>query len=154
MAYVPQLARRCTFAATNDTTEGRLSNLISRMEAAQKDRRRTARFVTDISVVLRTVLGNRSCHMSNISDKGAKLETSSPPPEGIAACLVMGEQEIYCKVIWSKEDACGVEFDRAIPDRMLHQIAHEEVKKTGPVANVGRIQPGRKRAPLVPRPAS
>ena len=138
----------CLPAAVKNT-EGRLSNLVSRMEAAQKDRRRTARFVTDIAVVLRTVLGNRDCRISNISDLGAKLEMATPPPEGIAACLIMGREEIFCTVKWSQESACGVEFDRAISDRLLNEIAQEEVKKAGPVANRGNIQMGRKRGRLV-----
>ncbi len=126
-----------------------MSTLANRQEAVQADRRRSARFSTEIPVVLRTVLGNRECRISNISDSGAKLQTSSPPPANIAACLIMGEDEIFCTVVWSREESCGVEFERAIGETKLTEIAGEQVKREGPVANVGNIQRGRKRGRLV-----
>lgn len=126
-----------------------MSSLSIRQEAAQTDRRRSARFPTEVSVILRTVLGNRKCRISNISDDGAMLETESPPPEGIAACLLMGEDEIFGTIKWSKDGACGIQFERAIGENKLVEIAGEQVQRTGPVANVGNIQPGRKRGRLV-----
>ncbi|MGB3712250.1 MAG: PilZ domain-containing protein [Erythrobacter sp.] len=129
-----------------------MSSLAFRQQALQADRRRNARFTTEIPVTLQTVLGNRQGRISNISDRGAMIEVSSPPPENIAACLILGEEELFCTVVWSNEDACGVEFDRAIGDAKLAEIAGEELeqqRERGPVANVGNIQPGRKRGRLV-----
>jgi len=126
-----------------------MSSLANRPQIAQADRRRSGRFVTQIPVVLRTVLGNRNCLIANISDFGAMLETESPPPAGIAACLILDEDEFFCTVKWSEEGACGVEFERPIKENKLVQIAGEEIKRSGAIANVGNIQPGRKRGRLV-----
>ena len=126
-----------------------MSFLESRQQAAQSERRRSARFTIDIPVVLRTVTGDRSCRMENISDKGAKLETDNAPNEGVSCWLLLGEEEIYCKVIWSSENACGIEFDRAIGENRLLAITGAKAKPTKPIANAGNIQMGRKRGSLL-----
>ena len=126
-----------------------MSLLEMRRKIAQHDQRRSARFIIDIPVVLRTISGNRECRMANISDNGAKLELVDPPREGVSALLVMGAQEIYCTVIWVKDDACGVEFERSMSDDALYAIAGDQVNKALPVANAGNIPMGRKRAGLI-----
>ena len=126
-----------------------MSFLESRQQAAQSERRRSARFVIDIPVTLRTVTGDRQCRMENISDKGAKLEIDNPPKDGADCWLVLGEEEIYCQVIWSNESACGIQFERAISENRLIAIAGEPAKQPKPAANTGNIQMGRKRSSLV-----
>ncbi|MFL0356059.1 PilZ domain-containing protein [Erythrobacter sp. GH1-10] len=126
-----------------------MSSLALRQQAAQADRRRSGRFSVEIPAALRTVSGTRECRMANISDGGAMLELPSPPPEGVCGCLVLGKEEIYCRVVWASETSCGIEFERAIGGEKLAEIAGEQVQRTGPIANVGRIQMGRKRSGLV-----
>ena len=126
-----------------------MSNLDHRRQAATSDRRRSARFIVEVPAFIETVVGRRSCHISNISDMGAMLETDAPPPAGIAACLSLGEHDIYCSVKWSKETTCGVEFDRPINESLLAGVASETKPTPGPVANVSRIQMGAKRGQLV-----
>lgn len=128
-----------------------MSSLALRQQLAQSDRRRNARFSTEIPVVLQTVLGQGEGRISNISGEGAMVELTSPPPANIAACLVLADDELFCTVVWSEETACGVKFDRPIGEAKLAQIAGEELqqRERGPVANVGNIQPGRKRGRLV-----
>lgn len=126
-----------------------MSFLEARRQAAQQERRRSARFTIDIPVTLRTISGDRECRMANISDNGAKLETDTPPREGISGWLVMGGEEIFCKVIWSKDGACGIEFERSLSEDKLVEIAGEQVTETVPVANRGNIQMGRKRGSLL-----
>lgn len=89
--------------------------------------------------------------MANISDNGAKLETESPPAQGVSGMLILGDDEIYCTVIWSNDEACGVEFERSIGVAALSEIAGEQLQKGGPVANCNNIQMGRKRGALVSR---
>lgn len=126
-----------------------MSNLDHRRQVAAADRRRSARFIVEVPAFIETVVGRRSCHISNISDIGAMLETDAPPPAGIAACLSLGEHNIYCTIKWSKENTCGVEFDRPINDAVLAGVASETEHTPGPVANLGRIQMGAKRGKLV-----
>lgn len=126
-----------------------MSFLEARRKLAQAERRRSARFTIDIPVTLRTISGDRECRMANISDTGAKLETAEPPREGISGWLIMGEEELYCTVIWANEGACGVEFERALGEERLIEIAGEQVKKTVPIANTGKIQMGRKRSSFI-----
>lgn len=118
----------------------------ARIRAAQMERRRSARFTVDISAVLRTVSGDRPCRMANISDNGAKLEMEIPPRKGVTGWLVMGAQELYCTVVWSRDGDCGIEFDRPLPHASLIAIAGDQVRAAGPVANAGNIQMGRKRS--------
>ena len=122
-----------------------MSNLDHRRQVAAADRRRTARFVVEVPAFIETVVGRRSCRISNISDMGAMLEAETPPPAGIAARLSLGDYDIFCTVKWSQGKACGVEFDRPISENMLAGVASETQHTPGPVANVARIQMGAKR---------
>lgn len=126
-----------------------MSFLEARRKLVQTERRRSARFVIDIPVVFRTISGDRECRMANISDNGAKLETNVPPSEGVSGWLIMGSQEVYCSVIWANDNTCGVQFERAITEDTLIEIAGEKVKETLPVANTGNIQMGRRRGGLL-----
>jgi len=123
----------------------------ARIRAAQAERRRSARFTVDIPVVLRTVSGDRPCRMANISDNGAKLEMASIPAKGVTGWLIMGAQELYCTVVWTRDRDCGVEFERSLPEASLIEIAGDQVRAAGPVANAGNIQMGRKRSGLLVR---
>ncbi len=126
-----------------------MSFLETRQQAAQTDQRRSGRFAVQIPAIFRTISGDRECRMANISDNGAKLETASPPAQGVSGMLILGEQEVYCTVIWSNDGACGIEFERNIGEDALVEIAGEQVRNAGPVANAGNIQMGRKRGRLV-----
>ena len=128
-----------------------MSFLEARQQSVCADQRRSARFVVAIPVIFRTASGDRQCHMSNISDAGAKLETESPPPQGVSGMLRLGDDEFYCTVIWSNGTACGVEFERKVHEATLIDITGEEARKSGPVASCSNIQMGRKRSALVSR---
>ncbi len=126
-----------------------MSFLETRQQSVSTDQRRSARLMVAIPVTFRTASGDRQCHMANISDQGAKLETESPPGQGVSGMLIMGKEEVYCTVIWSNEAACGIEFERCIDDTKLVEIAGEQMHKGGPAANTGKIKMGRKRGSLV-----
>lgn len=126
-----------------------MSFLEARRKAAQIERRRSARFTIDIPVTFRTISGDRECRMANISDSGAKLETAEPPRKGVSGWLIMGTQEIYCSVIWTNDNACGVEFERAMAEDTLLSITGVQAQQNTPVANAGNIQMGRKRNGLL-----
>ena len=125
-----------------------MSSLALRRKVAQMERRRSTRLVVEIPVAFKTVSGSRPCQMANISDHGAKLEMPDPPVEGVSGWLVLDGSEIYSKVIWSGDSACGIEFERTLGDYTLKQIVGAQ-NREAPTANAGRIQAGRKRSGLV-----
>ncbi len=126
-----------------------MSFLETRQQSVCTDQRRSGRFAVAIPVTFRTASGERLCHMANISDLGAKLETERPPASGVSGMLVLGADEIYCTVIWTNETSCGIAFERSIGEDALAEIAGDQLEKSGPVANAGNIQMGRKRGSLV-----
>ncbi|AWW75306.1 hypothetical protein CD351_12785 [Erythrobacter sp. KY5] len=128
-----------------------MSSLANRQQAAEIERRRAGRMLVEIPVGLRTVSGVRDCKIANISDAGAKLELDDPPPMGVTGWLVMGEDEVYCTVVWTNETACGVEFEFVLRPGMMARLAGERAKEVGPAADRGNIQMGRKRSALVSR---
>lgn len=128
-----------------------MSNLANRQQAAQIERRRSGRLLIEIPVGFRTVSGLRQCNMANISDTGAMLEMDRPPVVGISGWLVMGEEELYCTIVWTNERSCGVEFERALGSQALDKIAGKQTRESGPAANRGRIPMGRKRTPFIRR---
>lgn len=127
-----------------------MNNLAFRQNTDQIERRRAIRVTVEIPVGFKTVSGTRACHMANISDSGAKLELADPPAEGVSGWLILTDVEIYCRVIWSGDNACGVEFERSVGGSTLKQIIGPQ-ERGGPVVNTGRIQAGRKRSGLVSR---
>lgn len=126
-----------------------MSSLASRQQVVQTERRRSSRLLVEIPVGFRTVSGLRECSLSNISDAGAMLETEHPPAQGTGGWLVMGEDEVYCTVVWSSDATCGIEFERGLASAQLDQIVGEQARELGPAANRGNIQMGRKRSSLV-----
>ena len=127
-----------------------MSSLALHRKVAQMERRRTSRPVVDIPVLFKTISGEQECQMANISDHGAKLEMPDPPVEGVCGFLVLDGEEIYCKVIWSGEGICGIEFEKTLGDYSLKQIVGAQ-NSEAPTANTGRIPAGRKRSGLVSR---
>ena len=77
------------------------------------------------------------------------LETQNVPNEGVSGWLVLGDEEIFCKVIWTNETACGIQFERNLGENRLMAIAGSRAKQSGPIANTGNIQMGRKRSGLL-----
>lgn len=128
-----------------------MSSLALRQQVAQIERRRSGRLLIEIPVGFRTVSGLRECKMANISDTGAMLEMERPPVTGVCGWLVMGDDEIYCTVVWANERSCGIEFERALGPHTLNKIAGDQTRELGPAANRGNIQMGRKRSSLIPR---
>lgn len=128
-----------------------MSSLAMRQQTAQIDRRRTGRMLIEIPVGFKTVSGLRECQMANISDTGAMLELERPPLRGISGWLVIGEDELYCTVVWTNEKSCGIEFERALGSHTLNTIVSGKTREVGPAANRCNIQMGRKRSSLVVR---
>jgi len=117
----------------------------AKIQAMQAERRRTARFAVDCAMRFRMISGHRDGQLANISEMGAKLSLTNPPREGVTGWLTFAGHEAFCRVIWCTNDACGVEFERPLPQSVLIAIAGEQAKQNGPVADAGNIPMGRKR---------
>jgi hypothetical protein len=126
-----------------------MSSLASRQPAAHAERRRSSRLLVEIPVSLRTVSGVRECALSNISDQGAMLEIEAPPPIGISGWLLMGDEELYCTVIWSKVRTCGIAFENTLGAERIDRVVGDHARELGPAANRSNIRMGRKRSGLV-----
>lgn len=57
-------------------------------------------------------------------------------------------EEHYCKVIWSAEGRCGLRFERPIATGVVEKTCSRIEVTLKPVAAVGRIPLGRRRASL------
>ncbi|MEE4199204.1 PilZ domain-containing protein [Erythrobacter sp.] len=126
-----------------------MSFLAARNNGVCSDRRRSERFEVALPVIFRTTSGDRRCHLANISDHGAKLETDDPPAKGVSGMLILDHGEFYCTVSWSNGIACGIEFERSIGEAKLTDLVGEKARQGGPAANCSNIQMGRKRGSLV-----
>ncbi|MEM7780639.1 MAG: PilZ domain-containing protein [Pseudomonadota bacterium] len=91
----------------------------------QIERRSTTRMLVEIQVTLATDKDLHVCHMTNISDEGAMLETPSPPVSGTRARLVMGDDVVQCEVVWRRQQMCGVKFHQTLGTTMLGSITRE-----------------------------
>lgn len=93
------------------------SNLINRGL-----RMRAARAPVSLAASVVTMSAYQFPQLANISQTGARLIGSSLPPKGAVALLRSGSLEVLCRVVWVKEDSCGVRFDEPVSPRVLKQI--------------------------------
>jgi hypothetical protein len=66
-------------------------------------------------------------------------------------CLIRWQStELFCKVVWSAEDMCGVLFERPIPYSVVMETlgTPEREAPRGPAASVANIPFGRRRGQL------
>ena len=60
--------------------------------------------------------------LADISRSGAKLKGSPLPAKGTSALLRVGPLEVLCRVMWVKDDQCGIRFDEPVTPAVLKQI--------------------------------
>ena len=76
----------------------------------------------------------------NLSATGAKLRGTTIPAVGKQAMFRLDHYQVLCKVLWSKDNLCGVRFDEVIPPRVL-----EHFKEAG-TATIGMLTPDEQQA--------
>lgn len=114
--------------------------------ASESERRAVKRYSVDCPARLKMLGGDREGRLSDLSERGARLETRSPPNEGVSGLLAWGGQEHFCKVIWANDGSCGLLFEQPIPLSVVEQSVEALEVQTGPVANFGNIPIGQKRS--------
>jgi hypothetical protein len=77
--------------------------------------RRTARRLT-VELPARLQVDERACDVlvEDVSATGARLQLSGPPGKGAQVRLIWEDLAYNCRVIWSADDACGVQFDEQV----------------------------------------
>ncbi len=76
----------------------------------------------------------------NLSATGAKLRGATIPAVGKQAMFRLDHFQVLCKVLWVKDNLCGIRFDEVIPPRLLARF-----KEAG-TATVGMLTPEEQQA--------
>ena len=110
------------------------------------ERRLTERSPVECRAQLHLTIGIRVGVLLDLSESGARIQTDSPPRVGTTALLKWETHEAFCKVMWAKDDMCGVAFDRPLKQTMLLETLQQNSRPAGPIAAVGNIPLGQKRS--------
>lgn len=114
----------------------------------QPDRRIARRFIVECPARLTLSGGVRDGRLSDLSEHGARFEAPNPPTIGMTGFLRWEGEEHYCKVIWSTDGRCGLQFERPIATGLVEKTCSHVEVTLKPVAAVGRIPLGRRRGSL------
>jgi hypothetical protein len=128
------------------TGDGSDMSLARAAAALPHDRRTAPRIRVSRTARLRTSFSNCTGELWDLSTTGARFVAENPPKEGIAALLEWDSHDAMCRVIWSQEGACGLQFDRPISPALIDQAAAPS--KSEVVATVGNIPLGKRRSAL------
>ena len=108
-------------------------------QTSQEERRTVQRYTVDCPAQLKMLGGNRDGRLSDLSEAGARFETSNPPQEGVSGLLAWGDHEFFGKIVWANDNSCGIIFERPIPLSVVEQTCEVVEVQSGPVANFGNI---------------
>ena len=114
--------------------------------AVQPDRRVARRYVVDCPARMAMAGGERDGRLTDLSESGARLETTQPPVAGTTGFLRWGKEEHYCKVIWSDDGRCGLQFERPVALSVVEATCSHVEVSLKPVATLGRIPLGQRRS--------
>lgn len=112
------------------------------------ERRAVGRARTDCAARLQTPGGDWHGRLWDLSEAGARVQVANPPPQGAMCLIGWLANELFCRVVWSADDMCGVLFERPIPYAVVLETLGEDPKPeaaSGPAASVGNIPIGRRR---------
>jgi len=110
------------------------------------ERRRTRRSRATCGAILETPDGEISGQLWDLSETGARVQTTYPPEQGTQALLKWGSERAECEIIWARDDMCGVEFDSPI-DRTVVSATGRIIGLPEPVgASLAKIPLGQKRS--------
>jgi hypothetical protein len=116
------------------------------LAVAPADRRAANRTRIECPANLHLTIGVRQGMLWDLSTTGARIHTDNPPRTGTTALLKWQTHEAFCKVVWTTENQCGVQFDRPIARTLVDETVEEVEQPSGPVAAVGNIPLGQKRS--------
>lgn len=120
-------------------------NSLTASPVVTAQRRMVKRVTVDFPAALHTVLCKLEGKIADISPKGAKLKVGAPVEVAGSARLLIEDTEVFCDVIWSDGEACGVRFERELPEDLLATVMKDAVERFAPVACASWIPMGTKR---------
>ena len=103
------------------------------------------RLSVDYPAMLSTMRGEQQGRLANLSPKGAKLLLCSPPNAGTHGRLIIDTHEVYCRVAWNDDDACGLAFEHDLALEAVDTVLAQSQSTIVPVASTDQIPLGRKR---------
>ena len=83
---------------------------------------RPHRYLTDYRVALQTPAGQKTAHILDVNNGGARLTGISGPGRGDKVWLDVLSHHVAAIVLWTKGDQIGISFRPAISDRFLDTI--------------------------------
>lgn len=118
----------------------------ARVAAVPAERRDSERTRTECPAQLHLTTGACFGSLWDLSETGARVQIKQPPRAGTEALLKWQSHEALCRVVWARDDMCGVVFFRPLSRTMLDETLREERKPSGPTAEVTNIPLGQKRS--------
>jgi hypothetical protein len=109
--------------------------------AGFRNRRRASRASVLLPASVVTMSAYQYLEVVNLSPSGAKLRGSPVPDIGKTAMFRLDGYQLLCRVVWAKDDLCGVRFDELMPPRVL-QIFRE----AGSIAKLDMLTPAEQQA--------
>lgn len=110
------------------------------------ERRAARRTRATCAASLRTLTAESFGHLWDLSETGARVSVSNPPPVDESALLKWGADKAMCRVVWVDRDMCGLVFETPIDPAVVAASARLIGIVEQPTAEIGNIPVGRKRS--------
>jgi hypothetical protein len=108
----------------------------------KRGRLRAERVRVSMTASIVTMNAYQYPELADISQTGAKLRGSPLPPKGSTALLRAGPLEVLCRVVWVKDEECGLRFDEPVAPRTLKQIQLDAAVEIRRFSEVGPDRDG------------
>src|SRR5690606_39073523 len=103
------------------------------------ERRRRQRSCATCTASIQTPAGEIFGELRDLSETGARVQTTDPPAEGTAALLKWASERVACHVIWTRDDMCGLGFESPINRDVVSATARVIGGPDQPAASLANI---------------
>ena len=86
------------------------------------NRRRSERASLLLPASVVTLAAYQFFELTNLSPNGAKLRGPELPPVGTPGLFRVDGFQTLCRVVWAKDELCGVQFEECLPPRILSHL--------------------------------
>jgi hypothetical protein len=87
-----------------------------------RNRRRSPRAAVELPASVVTMSAYKFLEVVNLSPTGAKLRGPTPLEVGKSAMFRLEGLHLLCKVVWVRDDLCGIRFDEPIAPRLVAEF--------------------------------